>query len=185
MKRAIMLLCLVFGYTTSAVGEHHHEPWLKDILKSITRYRHNEINDTLGALRKALNAHNVDTFIACMKQFYAHIPYTIAIEKEKYYQTIFYVVLRLINANPEVERATNVGRIDMVVEVDDCIYIFEFKLNGSAKAALQQIHEMHYYQPYLSMGKKILLVGINFSSKERNIADYLFEEFCSTKMIMS
>ncbi len=177
MKSAIMLLCLIFGYTAFAVSEQDHEPWLKDILKSITRYRQNEINDTLDELRKALSAHNVDAFIACMKQFYAHIPYTIAIEKEKYYQTIFYVVLRLINVNPEVERATNIGRIDMVVEVDDCIYIFEFKLNGSAKAALQQIHQMHYYQPYLNLGKKIVLVGINFSSKERNIADYLFEEF--------
>lgn len=177
MKKTGVLLCLVFGYISFAVGEHYHEPWLKDILKSITRYRQNEISDTLDELRKALTEHDVNTFIACMKQFYAHIPYTIAIEKEKYYQTIFYVVLRLINVNSEVERATNIGRIDMVVEVDDCIYIFEFKLNGSAKAALQQIHEMHYYQPYLNLGKKILLVGINFSSKERNIADYLFEEY--------
>ena len=147
------------------------------ILGLITKHEHHEIHDTLHELRDALTHNRIDEFVSLIRQFYSQIPYTIAIEKEKYYQTIFYVILRLIDLKPEVEKATNIGRIDMIVELEDRIFIFEFKLNGSASTALQQIHDMQYYQPYLTENKKIVLVGINFSSKLRNIADYLFEEF--------
>ena len=104
-------------------------------------------------------------------------------EKEKYYQTIFYVVLKLINLKSDVEKATNIGRIDMVVEVKEAIYIFEFKLNKSAEEALKQIYDNKYYEEYLGSNKKIILIGINFSSKERSVADYLFKEFDRTELV--
>lgn len=148
-----------------------------DILVQMSHSSPGAVDTVLDDLYNALMHNQVDTFIRHMRIFYSTIPYTIAIEKEKYYQTIFYVILKLLNIRAEVEKATNIGRIDLVVETDNFLYIFEFKLNGSAQNALQQIHDTRYYEPYIKLGKRIILVGINFSSKEKNIADYLFEEF--------
>ena len=39
----------------------------------------------------------------------------------------------------KVEYHTNEGRIDLVLQTDQYIYIMEFKLNGTAEEALQQI----------------------------------------------
>jgi predicted AAA-ATPase/PD-(D/E)XK nuclease superfamily protein len=149
------------------------------ILEYITKCARSTINTTLRELYDSLMHNQMDTFIVHMKLFYSSIPYTVVIEKEKYYQTIFYVILKLLNIKAEVEKATNIGRIDMVVETEKFLYIFEFKLNGSAQNALQQIYDTHYYQSYVKLGKQIVLVGITFSSKERNISDYLFEELMS------
>jgi hypothetical protein len=149
------------------------------ILEYITTCARSTINTILRDLYDSLIRNHVDTFIVHMKLFYSSIPYTVVIEKEKYYQTIFYVILKLLNIKAEVEKATNIGRIDMVVETEKFLYIFEFKLNGSAKNALQQIHDTYYYQPYLNNNKRIILVGINFASKEKNISDYVFEELIS------
>lgn len=146
------------------------------ILEYITKCARSTINTILRDLYDSLMHNQVDKFIAHIKFFYSSIPYTVVIEKEKYYQTIFYVILKLLTIKTEVEKATNIGRIDMVVETDKFLYIFEFKLNGSAQDALQQIHATHYYQPYVRLSKQIVLVGINFSSKEKNISNYLMQE---------
>ncbi|EKD23440.1 MAG: hypothetical protein ACD_82C00038G0001, partial [uncultured bacterium] len=112
---------------------------------------------------------------------YITIPYTIAIDSEKYYQTIFFVFLHLINLNPKVEIATNIGRIDLLVKTSKILYLFEFKLNSSAKSALQQILDKKYYEVYQQKNKnvnnlQIKLVGINFSSDEKNITEYLSQD---------
>jgi len=163
------------NYLLEAPNQEVKESLFKYILALITNYKHSQINDRLEGLRCSLENDNMDGFIKQIKQFYAEVPYTITVEKEKYYQTIFYVILKLINMKSEVEKATNIGRIDMIIETNRTIYIFEFKLNGSAKEALKQIIEKKYYESYLKQEKKIMLVGVNFSSKEKNITECLFQ----------
>ena len=119
---------------------------------------------------------NLDAFIDKIKKFYSTIPYTIAIDKEKYYQTIFFLILQLVNLRPDVERATNIGRIDLIAQTSKVLYLFEFKLNGSAQKALQQILDMKYYEAYQEYGKKIKLVGVNFSSDAKNVTEYLSQD---------
>jgi Protein of unknown function (DUF1703). len=60
----------------------------------------------------------------------------------------------LINLESEVEKATNIGRIDLLVKTSKVLYLFEFKLNGSAEKAMQQIFDMKYYEAYQEKGKK-------------------------------
>ena len=67
------------------------------------------------------------------------------------------------------EVPTQQGRIDLVLKMPDTIYVIEIKLNSSTQAALDQIHEKGYFQPYLRQGKQLALLGINFASKARNI----------------
>jgi hypothetical protein len=149
---------------------------LKSILAVITKHKTLTINSRLISLYNSLEAGNIQAFIDQIKDFYAKMPYTITIDKEKYYQTIFFLILQIINLKPDAEKATNIGRIDMIVETGKILYIFEFKLNRSAQEAISQILDMKYYEAYRDCGKKIKLLGVNFSSKIKNITEYLVQD---------
>ncbi len=71
-----------------------------------------------------------------------------------------------------LEDKTNKGRIDLAARIANEIYIIEFKLDGSAEAALSQIKIKGYSGKFLRGGKRIHLAGINFSTELRNIEDY-------------
>jgi len=84
--------------------------------------------------------------------------------KEKYFQTIFYLVFSMVGAIVRTEVHTSNGSIDAVVETDTHIYIFEFKLDKSVEAALAQIEEKRYGDRYLADSRKIVKIGANFNS---------------------
>jgi ATP-dependent exoDNAse (exonuclease V) beta subunit len=91
------------------------------------------------------------------------------VASEKYYQTIFYIIFRLIGLFIEAEARTSTGRIDAVAQTDEYVYVFEFKLDKEPEEALKQIREKEYHHKYLDSGKNIILVGANFSTEKRNI----------------
>lgn len=72
------------------------------------------------------------------------------------------MIFTLIGLRAQAEVTTDRGRIDAVIELAERIYLFEFKLDGSAEAALAQIKNHHYATKYLDRGKPVHLVGINF-----------------------
>ena len=122
-----------------------------------------------------LNAGEVNEAMEKIKHFFKNIPCDIQIENEKYYQTIFFIIFRLIGLFIEAEARTSIGRIDAVVKTDKYVYIFEFKLNRSADEALKQIHDKAYYQKFLNSDREIILVGANFSTESRNIGEWKTE----------
>jgi len=126
----------------------------------------------LWRLIDALRANDLDTFFTVLKVFFANISYDLHLKNEKYYQTIFYLIFKLMGLPIEAEVKTNDGRIDAVAEVEDHIYIFEFKLDGSADKALTQIEDKEYAQKYGLRGKPITKVGVNFDSKKRQIGKW-------------
>ncbi len=69
----------------------------------------------------------------------------------------------------ETEVRSARGRADAVVKTKDFIFVFEFKLNGTAEEALKQIDEKGYLIPYTLDGRKLVKVGVNFSKETRNI----------------
>lgn len=75
----------------------------------------------------------------------------------------------------EAEVSTNRGRIDCVLHINDCIYIIEFKLNGTKEEALAQIQAKQYGQKYQNSTKQIVLLGVEFDQQTRHISDYLQE----------
>ena len=74
-----------------------------------------------------------------------------------------------------VERGTGGGRVDCVVECADYVYVMEFKKDGSAQSALEQIRERGYTKPYLADKRKVFSIGVNFSSEKGTIEEYVFE----------
>jgi hypothetical protein len=126
-------------------------------------------------MARMLRTGDIDAFMEKMKYFFYNIPNDIHIAKEKYYQTIFFIVFRLIGLRIEAECSTNIGYIDAVTQTDKHIYIFEFKLNKTPDMALKQIHEKGYHRQYMNSGKEVILIGANFSTESRNIEGWKTE----------
>lgn len=94
---------------------------------------------------------------------------------EKYFQYTFYLLLRLIgesNCRLINEKPQAIGRVDCIIELKDYVYIFEFKLDGSADQALRQIEERNYAKPYLADKRKVVCIGVNFSSQTRTVEEW-------------
>ena len=129
----------------------------------------------LERVSKAVSAGNINEFIQEIKSLLASIPYQIFMgKKEAYYHSLIYLILRLSGVSVNCEDPTNLGRIDAVLETENKIYIMEFKM-GSEKEAISQIKAMKYYEKYLGRGKEIVLLGIAFDPRKRNIGNYLME----------
>lgn len=113
-----------------------------------------------------------------MEMIFANIPYTIQIAEEKYYQSIMYTVFLLCGMEVDAEEATNVGRIDAVLDAGEHLYIFEFKFNKTVKTALEQIEKKEYVHKYLlkaeTKHQMIHKIGVEFSydKNKRNIVDW-------------
>ena len=106
-------------------------------------------------------------------QCFSGIPYELSDNTERHYQAIFYVVFTLPGQFVETEVRSARGRADAVVKTKDTIYVFEFKLNGSAEEALQQIDEKGYLIPYTLDGKRLVKIGVNFNKETRSVERYL------------
>ena len=129
------------------------------------------------AAAKALYAHDVAKFLKALKSFFSDIPYDMTDrQNEQMWQTIVYVVLRSIGVNVNGEVKTNDGRIDMVVDLPDDIYIVEFKLDRPAAEAMEQIKGKDYAGKDALSKKRVTLVGISFSAAKRTIVEELVEE---------
>lgn len=94
-------------------------------------------------------------------------------ERERYFQYTFYLILRLISIyTVYVEKMQSHGRVDCVIETPQYVYIFEFKLDGTAEEALQQIEDKGYAREYASDTRRLYKIGASFSSETGTIEDW-------------
>jgi Holliday junction resolvase-like predicted endonuclease len=76
----------------------------------------------------------------------------------------------------KAEYHTSEGRIDLVLQTNDYTYVMEFKLDGTAEEALAQINDKNYALPFATDNRSLVKVGINFSSKTRNIDRWVISD---------
>ena len=112
---------------------------------------------------------DIDGFMERLQSFLADCPYELAKDIKLHYQNVLFIVFRLAGLYTKVEYHTSRGRIDLVLQTDSYVYVMEFKLDGSAEQALQQIEEKQYALPFAKDSRKVYTIGVNFSSKTRNI----------------
>ena len=112
---------------------------------------------------------DIDGFMERLQSFLADCPYELAKDIELHYQNVLFIVFRLTGLYTKVEYHTSRGRIDLVLQTDSYVYVMEFKLDGSAEQALQQIEEKQYALPFAKDSRKVYTIGVNFSSETRNI----------------
>ena len=115
-----------------------------------------------------------DNFMTLLQSFLSGIPYPLTGNfKEIYFENNLYVIFKMIGMYVDCEVTTAAGRIDMVVTTDRFVYLFEFKLDKSAKEALDQIEAKDYALPFQTDGRTLFKIGVNFSSEKRNIDDWI------------
>ena len=129
----------------------------------------------IGKFIKELRVCEVDAFMNRMRAFFAGITYELSDDTERHYQNIFYIVFTLLGQFADVEVRSCRGRADMVVKTSDYIYVFEFKLNGTAEEALLQIDKKGYLIPYTVDHRKLVRIGVDFDKETRNIGRWLVQ----------
>ena len=127
------------------------------------------------------NSGNVSDAMKVLSSIFASIPYyELVFDRESAWHAGFVCMMNIVGADIIPESATNKGRIDCVLRCPGDIYIIEFKFNQSAEKAIEQIREKKYYEPYMKEKKTIHLLGINFSTEEKNIIEWKDEVIKST-----
>ena len=159
-------------YTLSYPNYEVHRAFLAHLLNTYGSVELSLTSSSLNRLTQALFTANWPRFFEVLNSFLASISYEMQIKQEKYYQTIFYLIFKLIGLEIQAEARTNQGRIDAVIETAQAVYIFEFKLSGSAAEALAQIETRAYFAPYLAAGKPLHLLGVNFEMEQRAITEW-------------
>jgi hypothetical protein len=122
---------------------------------------------------RAIVKGNLETAMDTLRRFLAEIPYDIVVEKEKYFQSVVHLIFKMLGFNCRSEVRIAAGRLDTLVETRDFVYCFEFKLDGSAEAALAQIDTKEYAYPWTGSGKKVFKVGVDFDFEKRNIGKWV------------
>lgn len=136
------------------------------------------INSWVLDAADALQEGDPDRFRQLLTSFLSDIPYSMRRkenerEKERYFHYTFYLLMRLISVyTVYTEKQQSEGRVDCIVETDGYVYIFEFKLDGTAAEALRQIEEKGYARPYAADSRLVYCIGVSFSSETGTVADW-------------
>ena len=134
--------------------------------------------DIVGALKTG----DLEQFRKLLTSFLADIPYTMRRketerERERYFHYTFYLLMRMVSCyTVYTEKQQSEGRVDCIVETPLYIYIFEFKLDGTADEALAQIEERGYARPYEADARKLFKVGTVFSSETGTISEFAVKQ---------
>ncbi len=107
---------------------------------------------------------------------YAALPSTWHVKDEAEAKRYFQLFMKMVDARVLAEELSARGNADAIVETKKAVYVFEFKFNRSAKAAVRQIREKGYADAYKADKRPVTLIGINFSARKRNIDEPLIEQ---------
>ena len=151
-----------------------------NLLEAFTYKVNSIVNGALSKMQRGLKQGNIELFIKQLEILLADISYHLHPKDkseearfkmwEGYFHTIIYLITSFIGLYVEAETTKHKGRLDLMIETDDFLYLMEFKLNEPVENAIQQIKDREYLKSYANSPKTIYLVGIGFSKTERNVA---------------
>ena len=133
-------------------------------------------NSTVGLMYKALLQDDLDEMLRLLQTYLLTIPQCDNTNYEGHYQQLLYVIFSLMGRYVDVEVRTSNGRVDMVMNAGNTLYLFELKLNKSADAAMQQINLKDYPSRFALCGLPIVKVGMNFDMERHTIEDWKIEK---------
>lgn len=125
---------------------------------------------------QAVNEGDPELFMRRLEAFMAGGNYQIVGDAELYFHNAVYIIFRLMGFYVNAEYPTSDGRMDMIVQTNEYIYIFEFKIDSNADEALKQIEKKGYASQFDTDTRKLFKIGVNFSSETRKIDGWMIEE---------
>ncbi|MGB0930241.1 MAG: AAA family ATPase [Chitinophagales bacterium] len=179
-------------YILTYPNQEVEESFLQNLIEFRSHQVDTVVDQSLLYIEDALLENDMTTFVAQLKILFSDISHHLhpknnkkkptADDKAKlfkawegYFHSIIYLVIKFIGINIEVEVSKHQGRIDAKIEVEDFLYIMEFKLDASPEKAIEQIKQQKYVDAFKNTTKQIVLVGISFDSKEYNVKDWKVE----------
>ena len=126
-----------------------------------------DVDNACYQLKHSLEHKDMDSFISVLHSLFASIPFNLHVDREAHYHALFQLLCNLLGFENHCEVSTSKGKVDMTLITAQHVYIFEFKFNQTGAAALSQILEKRYYEPYLRGSKDIVLVGVSFNTKNK------------------
>jgi hypothetical protein len=130
-----------------------------------------------GDFREALRTDDIPRLIALLNALIITISYDHwQADKQSIFHIILYLAFKIVGIDVQTEVHNARGRCDILVQTPTHIYVIELKLDGSAKKAIEQVLKKDYLKPYATDKRKKVAIGINFSSKDRMVKDYVVEE---------
>ena len=165
-----------FGlYTLGFPNREVEEGFMKFLVPYYTPVSLRESTFEISRFVKEIRTGDVDAFLRRLQGFLADTPYELARDQELHYQNVLFIVFKLVGLYVQAEYHTSQGRVDLVLQTADSVYVMEFKLDGTAEEALRQIEEKGYARPFAPDSRAVYKVGVNFSRKTRNIERWIVE----------
>ncbi len=129
----------------------------------------------------ALKKNDIELAMEEMRSDLASLPYVEGFKKkleevsnaEGFYEWTLYLIFSMLNVYVVTQQKCAGGRVDMVVHMPDTIYVVELKINGTAQDALDQINSRRYAIPYATSGKRVVKVGVSFSTETKTVEDWI------------
>ena len=116
-----------------------------------------------------------EQFLSRLRSLFADTPYELIRNLENHYQNVLWILYKLCGFYTQAEYHTSEGRIDLCVQTPKYCYVMEFKLDGTAEEALEQISAKNYTLPFELDEQQLYRIGMNFSKETRNIERWVIE----------
>ena len=164
----------ILGFPNNEVRQALYET----VLPALTLRSAGGIQSTQSGLFLALQLGNLPQAMKCLKALIADVPYSnkklASMDMEERYRLIMCTIFNAIGCRVEVEKMIATGRIDMVVEATNIIYVLELKLsnNGGIDAATEQIRAKQYIEPFKADKRKVVALAIELDDKGKGLVDW-------------
>ena len=148
------------------------------VLPALTLKTNAQVITTQNMLLYSLKLGNLPEAMKCLKALIADVPYSnkklASMDMEERYRLIMSTIFNAIGCRVEVEKMIATGRIDMVVETTQYIYVLELKLsdNGGVDAAAEQIRAKQYAEPFKADKRKVIALAIELDDRGKGLVDW-------------
>ena len=148
------------------------------VLPTLAMRKSNDIQSTQAFLNLHLSVGNLPEAMKCLKALVADVPYSnkklACMDMEERYRLILSTIFNAIGCRVEVEKMIATGRIDMVVETTNFIYVLELKLtnNGGIDAATEQMKAKQYAEPFKADKRRTIALAIELDDKGKGLVDW-------------
>ena len=163
------------AFTLGFPNREVKEGFLKFLIPYYTPIRDSSSTFEIQNFVREVRSGEIDGFFTRLQSFFADTTYELVRQQELHYSNVLYIIFKILGFYTQVEYHTNRGRIDLVLQTPQYIYVMEFKLNGTAEEALNQINKNGYALPFAKDSRTLYKIGVNFSSETRNIEHWLVE----------
>ena len=164
-------------YTLSFPNEEVKYGFVECLLPAYVTNSGAGYGNDIFTLRRYVERGQLDEIRNVLTALFANITYTLESDPfEHYFQAVIYLVFTLLGKMCQCEMHTYTGRIDCKVEAKDYIYLFEFKRDDTAEAALAQIDSKDYALPFTADHRTLYKIGVSFDSKTRMLTGWEVSE---------